>query len=106
MHDERSGHPTLVGIALVHAERSIAQVGPASAGARGPASEASPLFVIVHAGFGIPVVLGKEAAPVMHAGAGYAVVDHKEDERVVQAAGGFELVHDPTNVLVHPVDDG
>ena len=40
----------------------------------------------------------------MHAGPGHAVVHQEEDEGVIQAAGGFELLHDPPDVLIHPVN--
>ena len=79
VNDERCGDAAFMGVTFVHAERGVAEVGPAAAGAGGPTPASAPLGVVVHAGLGMPTVLGEEPTPIMHAGAGHAVVHHEQE---------------------------
>ena len=104
--DNQGGsHAAFVSVALVHTEGSVAQVCPTAAGAGGPAAAPPPLCIIVHSSFRVPAVLAKETAPIVHAGAGHTVIDHEQDQRIVESAGRPELLHHPTDILVHAIDD-
>ena len=79
MDDERGGDAAFVGVTLVHAEWRVAEVGPAAAGAGGPAAASAPFRVVVHACLRVTTVFSKESSPIVHARAGHAVVHHEEE---------------------------